>query len=216
MTVLCACGCSRPIIWSEPRRDRTHPRFVKGHHFVGNRYMIGFHHSQESKDKIARSKFGKHLSEEHKKKLSIANTGKIIPAHVREKISQSQIGNTHRKGSKTPMDVRIKISCTSRGINPYDFSSFSRTENEKIRSSQRYTAWRISVFKRDGWKCLRCGAHNGNGRAVVLNADHIMPLAKFPQFAYERWNGRTLCLGCHKKTVSYAKRPHLELPPGAA
>lgn len=77
-----------------------------------------------------------------------------------------------------------------------------------------YRKWRISVKKKDGFKCTECGNKNN------LNVDHypislaeliIKYKIKKPQEAKkhrEFWNiknGRTLCVSCHKQTQTYGK-----------
>ncbi len=65
--------------------------------------------------------------------------------------------------------------------------------------------WRKQVFERDNYTCQKCGLRSGNGKKVVLNADHIKPFAYFPELRYELSNGRTLCVECHNKTKISAK-----------
>lgn len=49
----------------------------KGEHsrktHTGNKYMLGFHHTEETKQKISASHTGKNLSYDHKSKISIAS-----------------------------------------------------------------------------------------------------------------------------------------------
>jgi len=77
------------------------------------------------------------------------------------------------------------------------------TENEKIRRSLAYRAWRTLVFERDNYTCQECGIKSGNGKAVYLQADHIKPFALYPELRFEVSNGRTLCILCHRKTDTY-------------
>jgi hypothetical protein len=79
-------------------------------------------------------------------------------------------------------------------------------ENTRIRSSKEYIAWREGVFMRDDYTCRFCGARSGNGKAVILNADHIKPFALFPELRLDLGNGRTLCEECHRKTDTFAGR----------
>lgn len=80
-------------------------------------------------------------------------------------------------------------------------------ENMRIRSSQEYKLWRKAVFERDNYTCRFCGARNGNGKTIILHADHIKPFAFFPELQFDIGNGRTLCIDCHRKTDTYgAKR----------
>lgn len=71
-------------------------------------------------------------------------------------------------------------------------------ENEKIRKSADYRFWRTSVFKRDNFLCVHCGAHSKN-----LHVDHIKPFSLFPELRFVMDNWRTLCVDCHRKTDTY-------------
>ncbi len=91
----------------------------------------------------------------------------------------------------------------------------------KIRRSFEYKNWRTAIFERDDYTCVLCSARNGEGKKVVLNADHYPRsfseiISKNKITLYEEslncidlWdisNGRTLCLGCHREyTRSFMK-----------
>ena len=65
---------------------------------------------------------------------------------------------------------------------------------KRIRNSKEYMAWRLEVFKRDGFKCQICGKVGGE-----LNAHHIK---RFSTYLNERLNvdnGITLCKKCHRE-----------------
>jgi 5-methylcytosine-specific restriction endonuclease McrA len=74
---------------------------------------------------------------------------------------------------------------------------------KRIRKSAQYKQWRTLVFERDDYTCQDCELHSGNGKTVVLHADHIKPFAFYPELRFELTNGRTLCIDCHKKTGTY-------------
>lgn len=75
--------------------------------------------------------------------------------------------------------------------------------NELVRKSREYKKWRTSVFERDDYTCQKCGIRSGNGKAVVLHADHIKPFAHHSKLRFEISNGRTLCIECHRKTKTF-------------
>jgi len=77
----------------------------------------------------------------------------------------------------------------------------------RIRYSKKMRKWRKAVFERDDYTCQNCGARNGNGKAIVLNADHIKSFALFPELRFDVDNGRTLCVDCHRKTDTHGRRP---------
>jgi len=58
----------------------------------------------------------------------------------------------------------------------------------------RNPAWpglRTAAKRRDGWRCVRCGAR---GR---LEVDHVQPVTRRPDLAMVLENLQTLCRDCH-------------------
>ena len=78
--------------------------------------------------------------------------------------------------------------------------------NQQIRHSVEYKLWRTSVFERDNYTCIWCGARNGNGKKITLQADHIKPFAIYPELRFAIDNGRTLCIDCHRTTDTYGNK----------
>jgi hypothetical protein len=81
--------------------------------------------------------------------------------------------------------------------NPIDLAIQRRAENEAARKSPQYSAWRLAVLKRDGFRCVWCKATDN------LEVDHVYPFAYFPELRFEITNGRTLCQYHHKQTITY-------------
>lgn len=75
--------------------------------------------------------------------------------------------------------------------------------NDKVRNTMEYKLWRERVFKRDKYTCKFCGARNGNGKNIYLEADHIQPFSKFKDLRFDVGNGRTLCRPCHLNTETH-------------
>lgn len=63
----------------------------------------------------------------------------------------------------------------------------------QIRNSAEYAEWRLSVYKRDGFRCQACGRVGG-----VIHAHHIKHFATHPEYRLDLNNGITLCKECHK------------------
>lgn len=135
------------------------------------------------KNSNARFWKGKKLSPEHRKKLSEAH-----------------------KGIKLPKERRIAQSERQKGENSHLWRGGLTDLNTKIRNGVEYKLWREAVFERDNYTCVWCGARSGNGKTVVLNADHIKPFAHFPELRFAIDNGRTLCVSCHRTTNTFAGR----------
>jgi len=105
---------------------------------------------------------------------------------------------TFKKGHKTVIGFVRKGEANNKwkgGITPI---------NEKIRKSPEYKVWRIRVFTRDRFTCQACGQVGG-----VLNADHELPFAFFPELRFEVLNGRTLCVPCHKRTPTFGRSEYM-------
>lgn len=81
-----------------------------------------------------------------------------------------------------------------------------RHPDKVIRKSIEYKTWRSHVFNRDDYTCQSCGIRGGK-----LHADHELSFAEFPELRFEILNGRTLCIQCHKKTLTWGKRPSMTL-----
>ena len=61
------------------------------------------------------------------------------------------------------------------------------------RDSVDYKKWRYKVYKRDSFKCVKCGSKE------KLNAHHIFSWRFYPDKRYDVDNGITLCEDCHIK-----------------
>ncbi|SDL79869.1 HNH endonuclease [Paracoccus chinensis] len=69
------------------------------------------------------------------------------------------------------------------------FDRYSRA----VTRTQRWKAVRLQAKRRDGWKCVQCGAV---GR---LEVDHIKPVRTHPELSYTLTNLQTLCPPCHSR-----------------
>lgn len=67
--------------------------------------------------------------------------------------------------------------------------------NDRPWNSPQYKAWRLAVYRRDGFKCKMPGC----GSKKRLNAHHIRRYADFPAIRFLASNGITLCRACHGK-----------------
>lgn len=125
---------------------------------------------------------GKKHSEVSKKKMSEYHKGNPV---------KHWLGKTptHMVGSKNPSYIDGRYP-----------------EKARLRKSREYELWRKSVYERDNYTCVWCGARGEKGKRVQLNADHIKPFADYPELRFAIDNGRTLCVPCHKTTDSYMNR----------
>lgn len=98
----------------------------------------------------------------------------------------------------------VKHPWMAKGKDHYNWKGGITPENVKIRNSEEGRLWRNAVFARDRYTCIWCGAKCGNGKRVILHADHIKPFYLYPELRFAIDNGRTLCINCHKTTETYA------------
>jgi hypothetical protein len=87
---------------------------------------------------------------------------------------------------------------------PYWKGGHVKHPDKRIRKSNEYKEWRMAVYKRDNYTCQVCGKVG-----VELVADHIKPFSVFPELRFDVNNGRTLCVNCHKKTLTYGRPKHI-------
>lgn len=145
--------------------------------------------------------YGKHHTQKAKEKNRVAHIGKTA-WNKGKKIGNGS--STSFKKGQIPWNKGLKGFMA--GATNGRWKGGATPKNQKIRTSTEYKLWRKSVFERDNYACIWCGARSGNGKTVVLNADHIKPFAHFPELRFAIDNGRTLCVPCHKTTDNFAGR----------
>ena len=65
--------------------------------------------------------------------------------------------------------------------------------SRKVQKSSLWPSLRIQALRRDGFRCVECGAR---GR---LEVDHIKPVRDRPDLAYSLDNLQCLCRRCHSR-----------------
>lgn len=71
-----------------------------------------------------------------------------------------------------------------------------RRYSRAVTRTPRWKALRLQALRRDGFRCVACGAR---GR---LEVDHIQPVRTHPELSYVLDNLQSLCGGCHaRKTI---------------
>lgn len=139
------------------------------------------------KGQIAWNK-NKSPSKESRLKMSLAQKGRKAPF------------TAFKKGNIAPMKGKHNYKIMKE--NHWAWKGGIYPKHLAIRKSLEYRLWRDAVFKRDNYTCQECGDNRGHN----LNADHIKPFALFPELRLDIDNGRTLCVGCHKKTDTYGRK----------
>jgi 5-methylcytosine-specific restriction endonuclease McrA len=156
----------------------------------------------EHRKKLGDALRGRPLTEQRKRNISNALKG--CKGHPCSSKTRKAISLAQRK-RKRSIEWRLMQSLRYRGEKSPLWKGGVCREHLKIRQSVEYKLWREAVFKRDNFTCIWCGAKNGNGKTVNLNADHIKPFCDYPELRFAIDNGRTLCINCHKKTETYGR-----------
>lgn len=78
----------------------------------------------------------------------------------------------------------------------------NKSERTKQASRYKYKTWHKEVLSRCNYTCQDCGAYGGR-----LEAHHIKPWAKYPEYRYDISNGIALCEDCHIKAHGNKRKP---------
>lgn len=150
---------------------------------------------------------------------------------IQEKIKQYYIEHYNVEHNMQIHDcvVKVKETCLSKyGVENYTQTQkwredFSGSNNPKWKGDEattirdgrelpKYRDWRKSVFNRDLYTCQCCGARNGNGKYIALEAHHIFNWKDNEDLRYDETNGITLCKECHMDFHSkYGKRNNTDV-----
>lgn len=144
-------------------------------------------------------------TKEIRRKHKISATGKKYSFKKRPKAKGRVVWNKGLKGIQVSHQ-KGKPNLAFRGEKNPRWKGGITPINEKIRKSLEYKLWRESVFKRDKFTCIWCRLKSGNGKSIILNADHIKPFSLYPELRFAIDNGRTLCVSCHRKTETYGNK----------
>jgi hypothetical protein len=140
---------------------------------------------------------GRKQSAEHIQKRMEWCLGRPFSAEHKQKLSDSKKG-------KPPWNKGLKGYLA--GDQHYNWKGGITPENAAIRNSLELKLWRESVFARDEFTCVLCFAKSGNGKKIILHADHIKPFCLYPELRTAIDNGRTLCVDCHKATATFGSK----------
>lgn len=88
--------------------------------------------------------------------------------------------------------TREKLREANLGEKRYNWKGGITAERMQHRRSMYMRDARTACFERDDFTCRSCSQRGGK-----LNAHHIWPFQRYPDWKYEVWNLVTLCKSCH-------------------
>jgi hypothetical protein len=97
-----------------------------------------------------------------------------------------------RTRTKPLLRTREKLRAANLGAKRWNWKGGITPDRVRLRISLDMKLARESCFERDDYTCRSCAQRGGK-----LNAHHIWPFQRFPEWKYEVWNLLTLCKRCH-------------------
>lgn len=183
--------------------------------------MRGKHHLSETKRKISQALKGKkvspwkgkELSLEHRRKISLSITGSKNP---RWKGGPPKCQNCNKQLSDSRYNTKFCSKCNYhseernsklRGDRHWNWQGGKTPIGEQVRNTWQLKEWRRRVFERDDYTCQlpECGVRSGDGKAIVLNSNHIKRFVDYPELRFDIKNGITLCKPCHLFITGHEK-----------
>lgn len=90
--------------------------------------------------------------------------------------------------------LRIKGSCSFRGVSTKEFNGFVSPKNTRLRQSLEGKRWIKDVLRKYDYTCVKC-----NKRGGALHAHHLNAFNAFSEQRFDIDNGVCLCKTCHEQ-----------------
>lgn len=104
-------------------------------------------------------------------------------------------------------NIKKRLPFGGNGKDHYNWKGGINDMNKVIRTMSQYLKWRLSIYKRDNFRCQYCNkkggilnAHHIDMVSTIINVYNIKNIndAKRCKHLWNTNNGITLCLKCHK------------------
>lgn len=113
-------------------------------------------------------------------------------------IQQLEPGLFNRGGGVRKKKMRMMKAMPSSKVS---VESYGWVMSKAFLDSYEWKQVRMMALKRDGAKCLCCGATPASGE--VMNADHIKPRKTHPELALDLENIQILCSTCNAGKLNW-------------
>lgn len=154
---------------------------------------------------------GKPKSPEHRAKIAAALKDKRLDESTKKKISESRQGiapwNAGKRLVNSPECAESLRKCGKKGPEHWNWKGGISEENNRVRNSVEYRAWRDEVFKRDSYRCVECG------ESGYVEANHKKPFSTHPELRLCVENGETLCKKHHREKTNAQRRKNQRRTP---
>lgn len=102
-----------------------------------------------------------------------------------------------KENASNRMTCRWEAFRTERNTTKNEYTHYKTSE---------YKRWRLDVFTRDNYTCRSCGNKSGLDGIVYLHPHHLFSYTEYKNLRYDKRNGITLCIECHKRVHRKAKK----------
>jgi len=180
--------CDKAFLLKVTKSDETRKRIhiMQSELFGIDSPIYGIVRSDETREKISIARKGKNVGTDN------YWFGKKRSFEQRMYLSKIKKSSGQWKGVNNPRHVYPLF-----GENNGRWQGGITSINEKIRNSEEYLNWKLSVFKRDEYICQCCG----NGKESILHAHHIENFSTNEDIRFDINNGITLCKSCHDPAI---------------
>lgn len=131
---------------------------LKGRFTQEKNPFYGKKHSQESKNKMSKSRIGRALSKEWRENLSKSNIGKKLSQETRNKISQSQCGEKSNSAKLTwqqVKEIRELYKTDNSGISQASLAKCYNVSKGTIQDVLENRTWKIENYNRKNKKNIK-------------------------------------------------------------
>ncbi len=126
-----------------------------------NKFMLGYKHTEETKQKMSKAKLGKKFTEEHKKNMSIAKKGRIFSLEHKRKLSES----LQRRMKNEIFKKKILEAIKKYWLNPESKEKLIKRNYILLHSEPNKTETKLNDILNDlqpnEWKYV------GNGQIII-------------------------------------------------
>ena len=167
-----------------------------------NKGLSDFGSEWRDKSRMASSAVQKGVpkTEAHRTKISEALIGRKHTPERRAAVSAAAKGRPVWNEGLNKLNNPDLITYGKPGSQHWNWRGGIAEDRSSIRITPEYRAWRTAVFRRDGFRCVKCGSHDR------IEADHILRWRDHPKLRYEIENGQTLCHDHHVEKTNEERR----------
>jgi len=139
-------------------------------------------------------------SKEHRAKIAAALRGKKHTPERRAAVAAAAMGRPAWNEGLNKLNHPERITYGKPGAEHWNWQGGIAEDRSSVRMTPEYRAWRTAVFRRDGFRCVKCRSRDR------IQADHKLRWRDHPELRYDIENGQTLCHEHHVEKTNEERR----------